>query len=233
MKENLCRGCDLMANKNNQPLTLGQHLNLSELVGCEECDAVYRKIDLLTHERAYCTCCGAELYRRTRSFTSLLALVLTALIVFVIANSFPIVIVELQGNTSQTTLIGAAWTMFHIDRPFVGVLILMTTFVVPLIELLLLSYILTSIGLFKHRPKFLRLSLRTLFLFRTWGMVEVFLIGVLVTLVKLVGMVTVIPGVALWAFTILSILLVYIASVKIKDLWDEVDRSLGDAKQSS
>ncbi|ENX34749.1 hypothetical protein F889_02038 [Acinetobacter colistiniresistens] len=216
-----------MANKNNQPLAMGQKVILTELAGCEECDAIYRKVDLLPNERAYCTCCGAELYRRSRSFSSLLALVLTALIVFVIANSFPIVIVELQGNTSQTTLIGAAWTMFHIDRALVGVLILITTFIVPLIELLLLSYVLFFIGLLKRRPQYLRLALRALFLFRIWGMVEVFLIGVLVTLVKLVGMVTVIPGIALWAFTLLSVLLVYIASIKIKDLWDEVDRSLG------
>ena len=216
-----------MANKNNQPLAIAQQTNLSELAGCEECDAIYRKGDLALGERAYCTCCGAELYRRSRSFSSLLALVITALIIFVIANSFPIVIVELQGNTSQTTLIGAAWTMFHIDRALVGVLILITTFIVPLIELLLLSYVFAYISLWKRRPPYLIPALRALFLFRTWGMVEVFLIGVLVTLVKLVGMVTVIPGVALWAFTLLSVLLVYIASLKIKDLWNEVDRSLG------
>jgi len=216
-----------MANKNNQPLAIGQQVRLTELAGCEECDAIYRRVELVSGERAYCTCCGAELYRRGHSFSSLLALVITALIVFVIANSFPIVIVELQGNTSQTTLIGAAWTMFHIDRAFVGVLILITTFIVPLVELLLLSYVLSCISLFERRPKYLTPALRMLFLFRTWGMVEVFLIGVLVTLVKLVGMVTVIPGVALWAFTLLSVLLVYIAAVKIKDLWDEVDRSLG------
>ncbi|QHH97668.1 paraquat-inducible protein A [Acinetobacter dispersus] len=216
-----------MANKNNPSVVIGQQVRLTALAGCEECDAIYRRVELASGERAYCTCCGAELYRRSRSFSSLLALVITALIVFVIANSFPIVIVELQGNTSQTTLIGAAWTMFHIDRALVGVLILITTFIVPLVELLLLSYVLFFISVLKVRPEFLTLALRALFLFRTWGMVEVFLIGVLVTLVKLVGMVTVIPGVALWAFTLLSVLLVYIASVKIKDIWDEVDRSLG------
>ena len=203
---------------------LGVHIPVSELAGCEECDTVYRKVKLAAGERAYCMCCGAELYRKTRSLTSLLALVITALIIFAIANSFPIVKVELQGNTSQTTLLGAAWTMFQIDRALVGILILFTTFIVPLLDLLLLTYILSSVGIFKQRPPYLRLALRILFLFRVWGMVEVFLIGVLVTLVKLVGMVVVIPGVALWAFAILSLLLVYIASVKIKDIWDEVDR---------
>ena len=202
----------------------GQSFTPSELAGCEECDAIYRKVTLAAGERAYCNCCGAELYRRSKSLSTLLALVLTALIVFAIANSFPIVKVELQGNSSQTTLIGAAMAMFHIDRAFVGVLILITTFIVPLLDLLLLTYVLASVSIFKTRPSYLLVALRALFLFREWGMIEVFLIGVLVTLVKLIAMVVVIPGIALWAFALLSVLLVYIASFKINDLWDEIDR---------
>ena len=198
----------------------------SELVCCEECDAVYQKVALTTGERAYCRCCGAELYRQIQPLTTLLALVWTALIIFVIANSFPIVKVELQGNISQTTLLGSVWMMFHIDRSFVGILILITTFIVPLTDLLLLGYIFASVGLLKRRPPYLAVALKTIFLFRTWGMIEVFLIGVLVTLVKLKGMVVVIPGIALWAFAILSLLLVYIASIKVRDIWNEIDRCL-------
>ncbi|OTG83650.1 paraquat-inducible protein A [Acinetobacter sp. ANC 4648] len=201
-------------------------LSLRELAGCEECDTVYRKVPLELGERAYCVCCGAELYRQSKSFTVLLALVITALIVFVIANSFPIVKIELQGNDSQTTLLGSAWAMFHADRALVGILILITTFIVPLIDMLLLIYVLSSISIFKTKPRYLVIALRTIFLFRTWGMIEVFLIGVLVTLVKLKGMVVVIPEVALWAFAVLSVLLVYIVSVKVKDIWNEIDRCL-------
>ncbi|OTG65764.1 paraquat-inducible protein A [Acinetobacter silvestris] len=201
-------------------------LSLTELAGCEECDTVYRKVQLDLGERAYCVCCGAELYRQSKPFTVLLALVITALIIFIIANSFPIVKIELQGNDSQTTLLGAAWAMFQADRALVGILILITTFIVPLLDMLLLIYVLSSISIFKTKPKYLVIALRTIFLFRTWGMIEVFLIGVLVTLVKLRGMVIVIPEVALWAFAVLSVLLVYIASVKVKDLWDEIDRCL-------
>ncbi|MBJ9984870.1 paraquat-inducible protein A [Acinetobacter sp. S40] len=202
------------------------YLSRTTLCCCEECDALYRKVKLERGERAYCHCCGAELYRQVKPFNTLLALVITALIIFIVANSFPIVSVELNGNISQTTLLGAALTMFHIDRGFVGVLILITTFIVPLTDLLLLTYIFGSVSIFKTRPKYLTPALRTIYVFRTWGMVEVFLIGVLVTLVKLMGMVVVIPGIALWAFAILSLLLVYIASVKVKDIWDEVDRCL-------
>ncbi|NHC02469.1 paraquat-inducible protein A [Acinetobacter sp. 187] len=194
-------------------------------VGCEDCDAVYVRIALASKERAYCPYCGTELYRDLYSFNTLLALVVTSLMIFVIANSFPIVTVELQGIFSQTTLLGAAWTMYQADRAFVGFLILMTTFVVPLLYLLLMAYILSSVMIHPHQPLTVMQvrALRGLYLLRTWGMVEVFLIGILVTLVKLVGMVKVIPGIALWAFAILSLLLVYIVSMKVKDLWDAIE----------
>lgn len=194
-------------------------------VGCEDCDAVYVRIALASKERAYCPYCGTELYRDLYSFNTLLALVVTSLIIFVIANSFPIVTVELQGIFSQTTLLGAAWTMYQADRAFVGFLILMTTFVVPLLYLLLMAYILSSVMIHPHQPLTVMQvrALRGLYLLRTWGMVEVFLIGILVTLVKLVGMVKVIPGIALWAFAILSLLLVYIVSMKVKDFWDAIE----------
>ncbi len=200
----------------------------ASLVGCEECDTVYRRSALASGERAYCNCCGAELYRDIRSFNTLLALISTALIVFTIANSFSIVQVELQGIYSDTTLLGAVQAMFYADRAFVGILILITTFIVPLMYLLLMGYVLASVVLWgkqqRYNDRFIPMALRILFELRMWGMVEVFLIGVLVTLVKLVGMVVVIPGIALWAFAILSVLLVYIASIRIKDIWDAIDR---------
>lgn len=196
------------------------------LAGCEECDAVYKKVALASGERAYCSCCGAELYRENQSFSTLLALVITAFIVFIIANSFSIVQVELQGVYTETTLLGAVKAMFDADRAFVGILILVTTFIVPLMYLLLMAYVLSAVTVLKSMHQSILIALRTLYVLRIWGMVEVFLIGVLVTLVKLVAMVVVIPGIALWAFAILSLLLVYIASIKIKDLWDAIDRYL-------
>ncbi|WP_228258892.1 paraquat-inducible protein A [Acinetobacter ihumii] len=193
---------------------------------CEECDTIYRRVPLKSGQRAYCICCGAEIYREIKSFNQKLALVLTAIIVFIIANSFPIVRIEVQGHFQETTLLGAAWTMFHIDRPIVAIILLLTTFVVPLLDLLLLSYVFFMVSAFKTRPKYMVFALRTLHLLRTWGMIEVFLIGILVTLVKLANMVIIIPEIALWAFAMLSALMVYLNSIKVKDIWNDIDRKL-------
>ncbi|MEB3752877.1 paraquat-inducible protein A [Acinetobacter sp. MD2(2019)] len=208
------------------PISNQHTQQLTQFTSCEECDALYQRIPLALGEKAICVCCGAELYREVKSFNRLLALVLTALIIFIVANSFPIVKVEVQGNSMETTLLGAAWTMFHIHRGFVGFILVATTFFIPLINLVLLVYIYASISWFKQRPPLMRIALRTLHVFRVWAMVEVFLIGILVTLVKLIDMVLVIPEIALWAFAALSLFMVFLNAIQVQDIWDAIDRKL-------
>jgi len=64
-----------------------------------------------------------------------------------------------------------------------------------------------------------RLLLRLMQMVRPWGMVEVFLLGVLVALVKLSNMANVLPGVALWSFAALTILLTVVVSFNPRYLW--------------
>lgn len=198
--------------------------NAANFVCCEECDVVYKRIELKKEEKAYCLRCGASLYKNGRTLEQLLPLVIASLIIFVISNSFPIVQIELQGIRSETTLFGAVVTMFNEGRGLVAILVLMTTIIFPLFELLLLLYVLLPVTLLKTKPFGMAIALRIVRVFRIWGMIEVFLIGVLVTLVKLVMMVTIIPGVALWSFAALTILMVLVVLVKVSDIWDQVER---------
>ena len=57
-----------------------------------------------------------------------------------------------------------------------------------------------------------------------WGMIEVFLLGVLVSLVKLAHLAGVVAGIALWSFAALMLLMAAIASVfDARALWARVD----------
>jgi paraquat-inducible protein A len=60
---------------------------------------------------------------------------------------------------------------------------------------------------------------------RPWGMIEVFMLGVLVSLVKLSAMANVLPGVALWAFGALTMLLALVLSYDLRNLWIVIDRT--------
>ena len=193
-----------------------------DLIVCEECDAVHRRPVLAHAEIARCLRCGAELERDTGSrLQRLLPLTVASLIMFVIANSFPIVQIELQGLTSDTTLFGAVMVLNGEGMSLVAMLVLSTTILFPLVQMLVLVYLLLPSAHDVHdvdRPG-VKILLRLMQIVRPWGMVEVFLLGVLVALVKLSNMATVLPGVALWAFGALTILLTVVVSFNPRYLW--------------
>ena len=193
-----------------------------DLIVCEECDAVHRRPVLAHAEIARCLRCGAELERDTGSrLERLLPLTLASHIMFVIANSFPIVQIELQGLTSDTTLFGAVMVLNGEGMSLVAMLVLATTILFPLMQMLVLLYLLLPFAHDVHdghRPG-VKILLRLMQIVRPWGMVEVFLLGVLVALVKLSNMAAVVPGVALWAFGALTILLTVVVSFNPRYLW--------------
>lgn len=192
---------------------------MPEWVACEQCDAMYSRAVLQREEIAYCTCCGGELYRHPGSqLKRLLPLTLASLMVFVVANVFPIVQMEIQGIHGETTLWGAVRALGGQDMPLIASLVLGTTLVFPLLQLLALLYLLTPLA-YGITPPGACFLLRGIQALRPWGMIEVFLLGVLVAVVKLSDMATIIPGVALWALGALTVLLTAILSCNPRDLW--------------
>ncbi len=101
--------------------------------------------------------------------------------------------------------------------------VLLTTIVMPLFELTGMLLVLVPLKL-RRRPWKLALLFRTIRSFRPWGMMEVFMIGILVAVVKLVKMASIIPGMALYAFMVLIFILA--ASAAALDphiVWKQLD----------
>lgn len=187
---------------------------------CPHCDAVYRRAALSPGERAYCRRCGAELYRNNaRRQAVLLPIVLASLILYVISNVFPIVMMEIQGVSTQTTVWGAVRALANEDMLSVALLVLATTMLVPLLELGLLTYLLMPLA-GGRIPAGFSTIVRTIRLGRPWGMIEVFMLGIVAAMVKLSSMATLIPGPALWAFGGLTVLLAIVAGFDPADLWE-------------
>jgi paraquat-inducible protein A len=190
-----------------------------DLIACEGCDALYRKVQLHRGEIAHCPRCGTELDRDSgRQRERILPLTVASLIMFAIANSFPIVEIELQGLRSKTTLFGAVLSLTTEGMSLVALLVLATTILFPLLQLLFLLYLLVPLQ-GRRRPPGFSWLLRAMQSLRPWGMIEVFLLGVLVALVKLSNMATVLPGVALWAFGVLTVLLTAVISFNPRHFW--------------
>lgn len=190
------------------------------LTACRECDLLQRRPRLDRGAEARCRRCAALLYRaREDDLDRPLAYTLAAAILFALANAFPMVSLEVQGVSTTATLAGTAAALFRQDMKLLGALVFFTTVIVPAVQLCAMAYLLIPLraGIVPLR---LALALRTLQAVRPWGMIEVFLLGILVALVKLAGMASVVPGVALWTFGgVLMMIAAALASFDAQAIW--------------
>ncbi len=190
------------------------------VIVCDGCDAVWRKPVLARHEIAHCERCGTELARHPGGQAQrILPLTVACLILFAVANVFPIVEIELQGRASRTTLIGAVMQLGMEGRSLVALLVLATTLAFPLAQLAILFHLLLPRRAGRRALGFAWL-VRGLQALRPWGMIEVFLLGVLVAIVKLAGLAVVVAGPALWAFIGLTVLLTAVLSFDPRMFWE-------------
>ena len=200
----------------------------AQLIACHDCDLLQREIELKPGCAASCSRCGAVLYRNaTDSIERTLAYTLAAAVLFVIANVFPIFAIEVQGSRSAINLAGAVHSLWDQQMQSISLLVLLTTILIPALELITMTYLLLPLK-FRHVPAGYTHFLRMMQIVEPWGMVEVFMLGVLVSLVKLTSSFKVIPGVALWSFGGLTLLLAAVAaSFSARDVWSRLDRKSG------
>ncbi|HWX67258.1 MAG TPA: paraquat-inducible protein A [Rhodanobacter sp.] len=189
------------------------------LLICEHCDTVYRRRTLERGEVARCARCLAELERhQLLSVNALLALVLTAMIVFVQANMWPIVTLGLNGQYSGTTLWGMIITMWQQQAQVVSVLAAITLFFFPLAKMLSLGWLLWFARRGRRAPGFVRLMV-TLHHLGPWTMSEVFVLGALVAIVKAHNYFDVVADPGIYAYAALTLLITVFAGVDLRQLW--------------
>lgn len=157
------------------------------------------------------------------SFDAPLALALAGLMMLIVAHMNPVFGIELQGKTQSASLWEAAVTLYEQDAWLLSVLVLLTTLIFPAMELLAMCYLLIPLREGFVVPGFAEV-LRTIQAVKPWVMVEVFMLGVLVAVVKLAGLAEILPDAGLWSFTALMLLMAAAtASIDHQSLWTAMD----------
>ena len=200
-------------------------MNTENLIACHECDLLHR---IPRHEGPRCVSrcrrCNAALHRGVEnSIDRTLALTLAGVVLFVVANSFPFLAFKLQGQETQTTLISGVIDLYHQGKWEIAILVLLTTIVIPLIQLLIQLYVFLPLK-FNRIPWNMATVFRLAQNLSPWSMMEVFLIGIIVAVVKLVGMAQIVPGLALWSFALLIVTLAAAAAnMDSQVVWNRVE----------
>jgi len=196
------------------------------LLACHECDLVQKIPPIPARSAARCVRCGAVLFRnKPDSINRALALTVAGIVLFAVACSFPFLTMKNAGIVQKTALFTGIINLYQQDMPGLATLVLLTCVLVPLGQMLCMLYILIPL-------KQNRVAPYSAWLFRfyldsqPWGMMEIFLIGILVALVKLGKMATIVPGLSVIAFGILIFVMAASSSAVDPHLvWERLEKN--------
>lgn len=202
-----------------------------EPVACRECDALMTSPRLAPGAAAHCVRCGAELFRnKPESLDRTLAFLLAAAVLFLVANTHPLMRLDANGIETSATLRELAVALREHGMPSVGALVLVTTIIVPALQLLLTLAVLVPLRL-GFVPDTLPVAFRVVSRIWPWGMVEVFMLGTLVSLVKLRDVATVTPGLGLYAVAgYILCVSGAVAAFEKREVWACVDKLAARAR---
>ena len=172
----------------------------AEFMACHECDTLYRIPVLAPGRKANCGTCGTVLLRNPKGgLDRPISLYLSALILLVLANVFPFLTLDIQGREEVTTLIGASQGLYRAGMGELAVVVLITSVLGPALLITSNLYVLLAVR-YRWRVPAVRSVLAWISYLAPWGMLDVFMLGVLVSFVKLAGMATMHIGPSLYAF---------------------------------
>jgi paraquat-inducible protein A len=153
-----------------------------------------------------------------------LAFYVAAAIFFVIANCFPVVAIRVGEVAVPATLVGAAGALWSQHMGLIALVVMATTVVIPAIELFCTTSVL-ALAESRHPFGTLAYFFRVRQGLRPWNMIEIFMLGALVAIVKLESLATVVLGTGLWA--LVAFVLTHAAAAHVFDpqeFWNEIKR---------
>lgn len=206
---------------------------LPDTIACHCCDQIQNLDDIKHGQRAHCSRCGHLLaHRDDNGVNKASAFAISSLIFLFLALPFPFLAFESQGRTQQVSLLESGYDLLQLGFPVLALVLTLFILLVP--ALLLCAYLSVLLPLKTNRyfPMMYPIA-RVIFTLHPWGMAEVFLIGVLVSLVKIASMADIIIGMSFWAYVLFAICLIAtITSIDKHQLWNSIDIASGQQRKS-
>ena len=196
------------------------------LIACHSCDLLHRRAPLPPRASARCTRCGGVLYRDLRGGTErALALSLASIVVLILANTFPFLTFKMGGLVEQNHLASGVIELFDQGYWELACLVFFVIVLAPALRLGLLVFVTASLR-FGWRPPGLGPALKLAGRLKEWAMLDVFLLGSLVAIIKLSDLASVALGTSMYAFGALIVLLASAnAAFDSHQAWDALERA--------
>ena len=174
-------------------------INEDDLIRCSVCEAVN-----IERSDNCCRRCGSEINKDQKFYTDKSwAYLMTAIIAYVPANLYPMLVTSQFGSTQGSTILGGVLMLWKHGSYPIALIIFFASIVIPLLKFLILIYLLISvkypIGKDKKHKKHKLYHLTEVV--GPWSMIDVFVVAILAALIHLAN-IEIVAGTAATAFAI-------------------------------
>ena len=190
------------------------------LAACSVCHYVVR----LKTNLQYCPRCHSHVcLRKMNSLNRTWAFLISALIMYIPANSQPVMVTSYLGSESADTILGGVVYFVHHGEWPLALIIFIASVLIPLFKMMSLVYLVVSVQRHsivskKQRTRLYRLTE----VIGRWSMVDVFVVALMVALVQLGALASIIPGLGAAAFSAVVILTMFAAmAFDPRLIWDQ------------
>ena len=191
------------------------------LMACHDCDLLQRIPQVPEGSAALCRRCGSMLIQnKPKSFQRPLALLFAGVILFIMFNAFPFLTFKKEGLEHRTHVVTGIRQLADQGMEALAALVAINLIIVPGLPLLASLYVLVPVSLNRRAPGMFRVF-RYIRILQPWHMVEIFMLGVLVSMVKLAKMAQIIPGVAVYSLTaFIFVMAAASAAIDPHEVWE-------------
>lgn len=162
--------------------------SLNSIIECYSCGLFIKK-EAKSNITQRCPRCNSKLQVDKKHSKDSLYYAISALLLFGILNIYPIISLNINENELKATLIGTVLILLEQDFFLVGMIVFFTIILAPVLNSLIIIFA------FIQKKTKIKLFTKTLLhdsfhFFKHWGFVEVFIVSIIVTYIKLIGMVS-------------------------------------------
>ena len=182
----------------------GQTAASQQLSGCRTCGLLQR---FPLRGKAFCERCGEQLQQRLPySLQRTWALLITACLLYIPANVYPIMLNTRLGQTQAKTIVGGVVDLINAGSWPIAFIIFCASILVPVGKILALGWLCLRVGKSNDISQRNQIRMyRIVEFIGRWSMVDVFVVAILVALIQAGNFVSITPGPAALAFGLVVI----------------------------
>ncbi|MBC8128403.1 MAG: paraquat-inducible protein A [Gloeobacteraceae cyanobacterium ES-bin-144] len=174
----------------------------------------------------HCPRCNSHLYlRKPKSIQTTVALMSAAAALYIPSHLLPIMTVVELGDVTHNTIMGGMMRFWNTGAYPIAIVIFAASILIPFMKIVALSWLCAAAtGKVQPSPKVLGKLYWFTELLGRWSMVDIFVVGILVSIVHLGNYMTITPGPGALAFAGVVVLTMLAAmSFEPRLLWDRLD----------